>query len=129
MINKTQSLSFLCTDAIGGKHHTHGLLQAYLPGKPVHATTQSNSTHQRLWQAEGRLVGGDDDVAGKRHFEPATQGKTINRSDQRLIEIEPFDQTCIAILRIATVTATSDCFRSLPAQNARSPAPLITQIY
>src|SRR4029077_12119593 len=55
------------------------------------AMDSAGARHQadpRLWQAQARVVGGDDDVAGERNFASAAQRKTVDRGDNWLGGIE-----------------------------------------
>jgi hypothetical protein len=56
-------------------------------GQPVD-TAAGNEADPRLRQREHRILGGDNDVAGERGFEPAAHRDAIDRGDQRFIEVE-----------------------------------------
>src|SRR5579864_316224 len=55
------------------------------------AMDSAGARHQsdpRLRQAQARVVGGDDDVAGERDFASAAQRKAVDRGNDRLGDVE-----------------------------------------
>src|SRR5258708_19088231 len=76
----------------------------------MHAAAARDQSHTRFRQSEYRVLGGDDDVAGERGFEPAAHRHAIHRRDQRLVDIE-------------TMREPGESVRSGPPPFTRGPNP------
>ena len=72
-----------------GEDHAHRALHADLARQPVQAAGHRGEAHLRLRQCEGRVLRGDDEVAGQSDFEAAPHRHAIDGGDDRLVAIEP----------------------------------------
>ena len=75
-------------DVPAGQDHAHGPLQPDLARQPVQATGQRRQADARLGQREGRVLGGNDEVAGQRDLEAAAHGDAVDGGDDRLVAVE-----------------------------------------
>ena len=129
--DEAQLVAFLGRDVAAGQHHAHRLLERDHARQALHAAGAGGQADLGLGQGEGRLVGGDDDVAGERDLEAAAHGDAVDRGDHRLVEVVAVGRARRSPWRGWTgrlpVLACNSAwyFRSLPAQNALSPAPVM----
>ena len=65
----------------------------------------------RLGQGEGRIVGGDDEIAGQRYLKAATHRDAVDGGDDRLVAVETHGEPGEAALVPAALAA-----RRLPFQ-------------
>ena len=101
--DEAQPQPFRRIDLPRGKQHPHRLLEADLPGQPMHPAAQRHGADQRLGQAEARALRRDDHITGQRNLEPAAQRQAVDRRHDRLGAIEPLDQPGIAVGGIGPV--------------------------
>ncbi len=95
----------------GGEDHAHGALQADLARQAVQAAGQGGEADARLRQGEGRVLRGDDQVAGQRDLEAAAHGHAVDGGDDRLVAVEARGEAGKAALVPAALAA-----RRLPFQ-------------
>ena len=89
VVDEAQLLALGGAHMSAGQNHAQRALRADLPRQAVESPCQRSQAHLRLRQREDRLVGSDDQIAGQRDLEPATHGNAVDRSDDRLGQIEP----------------------------------------
>jgi 1,4-dihydroxy-2-naphthoyl-CoA synthase len=70
-----------------GEDHAHGALHADLARQALQAAGECGKADARLGQCKGRVLRGDDEVAGQRNLEAAAHGNAVHRGDDRLVAI------------------------------------------
>src|ERR1700720_2378085 len=108
-----------------GEDHAHRALQPDLARQPVHAAGERGEADARLRKREGGVLRGNDEVAGQRNFKTAAHRDAVDGGDDRLLGGgEAGGARATPRVPQPRVPPAPCHFRSLPAQNALSPAPV-----
>lgn len=87
-------------DLMGTQQQAHGLLQSDLTSQTMYASSQRDGPDSWFGESEFRIRVGKNDIAGQGNLEAAAKGQSINRCDNRLVEVISFDEARIAMERI-----------------------------
>src|SRR6266851_10053283 len=88
LVDQAPSMGFLGAERLGGEHHAHRDLERDMAWQAMDAARTRHQTDARLREAQARMLGGDDDVAGERDFASAAQREAVYGGDDRLGDIE-----------------------------------------
>ena len=75
------------SDVASGHHHAHRNFERDMARQPMHSAGAGHQADPGFGQAEARMFGGDNDVAGERDFESAAEGKAVYGGDYRFDDI------------------------------------------
>src|SRR6185312_17312147 len=75
-------------DVAGGEDHAHRTLHPDLPGQALQAARESGEADARLGQGEGRVFGGDNEIARERDLEATAHRNAVDGCDDRLVAVE-----------------------------------------
>src|ERR1700689_1663673 len=81
-------MAFARADVTRGQDHAHRALEPDLARQPLQSAGQGREADARLRQREGRILRGDDEVAGQRNFKTAAHGDAVDGGNDRLVEVE-----------------------------------------
>ncbi len=84
LVDETERLGLGGSDRLAADDHLQGLGYADQPGQPLRAARSGEEAQLDLGQTALRVARGDPVVAPERHFEPAAEGRAVERGDDGL---------------------------------------------
>ena len=128
VVDQADALGLLGAEAAAGEHQLHRVFQRQVAREPLQAAAaERREADARLGQRELRMVGRDREIARRDDLDAAAEREPVHRGDHGLREIEAVRDAAEPGRRmIVRIARSARAFRSLPTQNARSPAPVIT---
>src|SRR5260370_9840613 len=88
LIDETELMAFARADVTRGEDHAHGALEPDLARQPVQSAGQRRKAAAPLGQREGRILRGDDEIAGHLDLETAAHRDAVDGGDDRLVAVE-----------------------------------------
>ena len=108
-IDQMQSAGPARALGLAGQHHGHGLHRADQPRQPHRAAEAGMQAEQHFREAEARVVDGDAEIAGQRHFEPAAEAIAVDHRDCRQRQpVEPVEHRVAARQRLLDLRRVGD---------------------